>query len=66
MCQRVQCSKCKRPTYAGCGMHIESVLRDVPKTERCRCREDAAQAAGAGAGTRGSGDGGFLSKLFGR
>ncbi len=63
MCQRVQCSKCKRPTFAGCGMHIESVLRDVPKADRCQCREEAQKAGGAKSG---SGDGGFLSKLFGR
>ena len=39
MCRRVQCEKCKRPTYAGCGAHVEAVLRDVPKDQRCRCRE---------------------------
>jgi hypothetical protein len=39
MCRRVQCEKCKRPTYAGCGAHIEAVLADVPAGERCRCRE---------------------------
>jgi len=64
MCQRVQCSKCKRPTFAGCGMHVESVLRDVPKAERCRCREEAQKASGAGG--QQSGDGGFFAKLFGR
>ena len=39
MCRRVQCSKCGRPTYAGCGAHIEQVLADVPQAERCHCRE---------------------------
>jgi hypothetical protein len=39
MCRRVECSKCGRPTYAGCGQHIEQVLGNVPKAERCRCRE---------------------------
>jgi hypothetical protein len=39
MCRRVQCDKCKKPTYAGCGAHVEAVLRDVPKAERCGCRE---------------------------
>jgi hypothetical protein len=42
MCRRVTCSKCQRPTYAGCGAHIEAVLADVPKDQRCRCREKAA------------------------
>jgi len=39
MCRRVQCEKCGKPTYAGCGMHIEQVLAGVPPEERCRCRE---------------------------
>lgn len=39
MCRRVECNQCKKPTYAGCGMHIEQVLGDVPKAQRCTCRE---------------------------
>jgi hypothetical protein len=38
MCVRVSCSKCGKPTYAGCGMHIESVLSSVPKDKRCACK----------------------------
>jgi hypothetical protein len=41
MCRRVNCSKCGKPTYAGCGMHVEQVLGDVSAEERCRCREEA-------------------------
>ncbi len=39
MCSRVTCPTCHKPTYAGCGAHIEMVLGDVPKDQRCRCRE---------------------------
>jgi hypothetical protein len=39
MCQRVTCNSCGKPTYAGCGRHIEQVLGDVPVEKRCRCRE---------------------------
>ena len=39
MCRRVTCSKCNKPTFAGCGAHVEQVLGDVPKTQRCTCRE---------------------------
>ena len=39
MCARVECPTCGKPTYAGCGAHIEQVLGDVPKPERCQCRE---------------------------
>jgi hypothetical protein len=40
MCRRIDCSKCGRPTYAGCGAHVEQVLGNVLPAERCRCRED--------------------------
>lgn len=39
MCQRVTCKSCGKPTYAGCGRHIEQVLGDVPVDKRCKCRE---------------------------
>lgn len=39
MCRRVTCEKCGKPTFAGCGAHIEAVLGDVPKEARCRCHE---------------------------
>lgn len=41
MCRRITCSSCGKPSYAGCGRHIESVLGDVPQQARCRCRESA-------------------------
>jgi hypothetical protein len=47
MCRRVDCSKCGRPTYAGCGKHIEQVLGNVPEAERCKCRGDESKAPGA-------------------
>jgi len=45
MCRRVDCSKCGRPTYAGCGAHVEQVLRDVAPGDRCRCRESTASSS---------------------
>lgn len=42
MCRRVSCNKCGRPTYAGCGQHIEQVLGDVSPADRCKCREKKA------------------------
>ncbi len=39
MCARVECRTCGKPTFAGCGAHIEQVLGDVPRAQRCRCRE---------------------------
>jgi len=42
MCRRIQCEKCGKPSFAGCGMHVEQVLADVPRAERCRCAEERA------------------------
>jgi len=44
MCRRVTCEKCGKPTFAGCGAHIEAVLGDVPEQARCHCRESHAVA----------------------
>jgi hypothetical protein len=42
MCVRVKCKTCGKATYAGCGAHVEQVLRGVPATERCTCDADPA------------------------
>jgi hypothetical protein len=39
MCSRVTCAQCGKPSFVGCGRHVEEVLGDVPLEERCRCRE---------------------------
>ncbi len=41
MCTRVTCSRCEKPSFVGCGRHVEQVLGDVPREQRCRCRESA-------------------------
>lgn len=42
MCHRVTCRSCGKPSFAGCGAHVEQVLAGVPHSERCRCREESA------------------------
>ncbi|BEI80456.1 hypothetical protein CcaverHIS002_0109850 [Cutaneotrichosporon cavernicola] len=37
MCHRMTCPNDGKPTWWGCGHHIESVLADVPVEERCTC-----------------------------
>ena len=49
MCRRVDCRKCGRPTFAGCGAHVEQVLGNVPRAERCLCREDQPEGSGKAA-----------------
>ncbi len=56
MCHRTTCRTCNKPTWAGCGNHIEIALAGVPKSQRCSCTE--AQKVSQPSG-------GFLSRLFG-
>jgi hypothetical protein len=39
MCRQVQCRSCGKPTFAGCGKHVEQVLGHVPAAQRCKCRQ---------------------------
>jgi hypothetical protein len=57
MCRRIECRACGRPTFTGCGAHVEQVLGDVPQSERCRCREDRPQDQ------RPKGSDGWLSRI---
>ncbi len=40
MCMKTDCSTCGKPTWKGCGKHIEQALKDVPEDERCKCPRD--------------------------
>jgi hypothetical protein len=57
MCRRITCPDCGKPSFAGCGRHVESVLGDIPSAERCRCKAGGAgravDAGGPSAGPRG-------------
>ncbi len=37
MCRRTMCNNCKKPSWAGCGAHVEQVLGDVAPADRCQC-----------------------------
>jgi hypothetical protein len=54
MCRRVTCRNCDKATYAGCGQHVDQVLRGIPASQRCRCPRDLARPRSV------------LSRLFGR
>ena len=56
MCHRTTCRTCNKPTWAGCGNHIEMALAGVPESQRCNCT--AAQKASQP-------QGGFIGRLFG-
>jgi len=36
MCRQITCEECGKPTWTGCGQHIEQALADVPEAERCQ------------------------------
>jgi len=53
MCRAVRCGKCGKMGWAGCGRHVEEVLRGVPKAERCE-------------GHAGESGGGFFARMLRR
>lgn len=52
MCRAVTCRRCGKTTWAGCGQHVEQVLRVVPKDQRCPGHPDEPAT-------------GFFARLFG-
>ena len=37
MCKLVMCKHCGKPTWAGCGKHVEQVMGHIPPAQRCQC-----------------------------
>ncbi|MFZ8997792.1 MAG: hypothetical protein ACO225_01025 [Ilumatobacteraceae bacterium] len=35
MCRQITCKECGKPTWAGCGAHVDQVLGHVPVADRC-------------------------------
>lgn len=36
MCRAVTCKKCRKTTWAGCGQHVDQVMRGIPSADRCQ------------------------------
>lgn len=53
MCSAVTCRTCGKTTWAGCGQHVDQVMRRVPASQRCPGHPKAERT-------------GFLARLFGR
>jgi len=53
MCSRTTCRKCGKPTWSGCGNHIETALKGVAKKDRCQGHANDPKEPG------------FMSRLFG-
>ena len=56
MCRPANCRTCGKTTWAGCGDHVDQVMRGVPTSDRCPGH----------AGEQHDGGGSFLRRLFGR
>lgn len=54
MCRAVACKTCGKTTWAGCGQHVDQVMRDVPASNRCAGHEGEPARKG------------FFARLFGR
>ena len=65
MCRQVTCRSCGKPTWAGCGAHVEQVLGHVPRAERCQCKEKGAPAKASAAKPEQSERPSFMSRLRG-
>ena len=55
MCRQVACKKCGKTTWAGCGQHVDQVMRGVKSADRCKGHEGEVSTKT-----------GFFAKLFGR
>ncbi len=62
MCRVATCQKCSKATWAGCGNHVDQVMKNVPESRRCTCSTAPARPSvtqpGAGLG--------WIAKLLGR
>jgi uncharacterized Zn-binding protein involved in type VI secretion len=50
MCHEIACTRCGKPTWEGCGEHIEQALKHVPPGDRCTCPRQPATITTASTG----------------
>lgn len=53
MCRAVTCKECGKTTWAGCGQHVDQVMKGVAPEDRCPGHTSESSP-------------GFFSRLFGR
>ncbi|KGN42014.1 hypothetical protein [Knoellia aerolata] len=58
MCRPANCKVCGKTTWAGCGQHVDQVMANVPRGERCPGHRDAEKSA--------AGNGSAFARFFGR
>jgi hypothetical protein len=50
MCHQVTRPQCSKPTWSGCGNHVEQALGGVAPSDRCACNVNDAGSYGATTG----------------
>ncbi len=55
MCHKVTCNVCGKPTWEGCGDHIEHALEGVAVPDRCHCKAYVGTDSSGGASAEGGG-----------
>jgi hypothetical protein len=53
MCRAATCKTCGKQTWAGCGQHVDQVMKGIPASDRCPGHTTTEKA-------------GFFQRLFGR
>lgn len=48
MCRAVSCRECGKTTWAGCGEHVDAVLKDVRPADRCPGHPKEPRTTGGG------------------
>ena len=41
MCYPEKCPHCGKTGWAGCGQHVDDVMKSVPAAQRCTCNPDS-------------------------
>lgn len=56
MCRATTCRTCGKTSWAGCGRHVDQVMRGVPAAQRCPGHDNGTATAAPG----------LLARLFSR
>lgn len=41
MCYPEKCPRCGKTGWAGCGEHVDDVMRSIPPAQRCTCDSES-------------------------
>jgi hypothetical protein len=47
MCHQITCERCAKPSWSGCGNHVEQALAGVALSDRYTCDQQAGSSSSA-------------------